>query len=223
MEGGIALTGRKKIGVIRVLTTTDEQILYSHQNIIQKHFPEFDIETKCIPDQYEGIHDEQTYNIGFPKVINLAKEWEEHLDGLIISCAGDPAVANLREMLSIPVVGAGIAAACLSLNYGSKIGVIGIEQYPPIAYDEILGDRLIAYELPEGVSNTNDLQTKEGKQAILKSAKNLKQIGCDVIVFACTGLSTAGASDIIKEIGIPVIDAVIAEAAMMKFMLMTNS
>lgn len=216
------MSERKRIGIIRVLTTSDDNILLSHQNIIKKHFPEFDIETKCIPDQYEGIHDEETYNLAFPKIIKLAQEWEKDIDGLIISCAGDPAVANLRKMLSIPVVGAGIAAACMSLNYGSKIGIIGIEQYPPVAYEEILGDRIIAYELPEGVVNTNDLQTEDGKKAIIRSAENIKRLGCDAIAFACTGLSTAGAATMLKDIGLPIIDAVLAEAAMMKFMLMTK-
>jgi Asp/Glu/hydantoin racemase len=212
-----------KIGLIRVLTTKKTEILLSHQKIIQNNFPEFEIETKCIQDQFEGIHDEKTLNIAFPKIVKLAKEWEKNIDGLIISCAGDPAVEHLRKILSVPVVGAGVSAACMSLNFGKKVGIIGIEQYPPKSYEEILKDRLFAYELPEGVVTTNDLQTDQGRESITNSAKNLKSIGCDVITFACTGLSTTGAATLLKDIGLPVVDAVMAEGAMMKFMLMEKN
>lgn len=208
-----------RVGILRVLTTDDENVLLSHQRILEKYFSEFDIKTKCIPNQFDGIHDEETFNEAFPKIVELAKEWEKDLEGLIISCAGDPALGYLREVLSIPVIGAGISTACISIGCGDNIGVIGIEKFPPVAYYEILEDRLIGYELPRGIKNTNDLQTDEGKKSVVESALRLKDMGCDVIAFACTGLSTAKAAYLLKDIGIPVVDAVIAEGTMMKFML----
>ena len=212
-----------RVGILRVLTTDDEKVLLSHQRILEKHFPEFDIETKCIHDQFDGIHDEETFNEAFPKIVELAKEWEKDLDGLIISCAGDPALGHLRNILSIPVVGAGISTASISIAYGDNIGIIGIEKFPPVVYREILEDRLIAYELPAGIENTNDLQTDEGKKSVIESALRLKDMGCDVIAFACTGLSTARAAYLLKDIGLPVIDSVIAEGTIMKFMLIEKS
>lgn len=208
-----------KVGILRVLTTDDEKILLSHQRILEEHFPEFNIETRCIQNQYDGIHDEETFNLAFPKIVELAKNWEKSIDGLIISCAGDPALQHLKKILTIPVTGAGISAACISLNYGENIGIIGIEEHPPVIYEEILGDRIKGYELPKGVVTTNDLQTVKGKKSVLDSALKLKECGCDVIVFACTGLSTSGAAVLLKDIGIPVVDAVVAEGIMMKFML----
>lgn len=210
------------IGILRVLSTDDEKILLSHQKILEKHFIEFNLETKCLPDQYDGIHDTETFNKAYPKILELAKKWENVIDGLIISCAGDPALKHLRKILSIPVVGAGISAACISLNYGDNIGIIGIEKNPPAVYEEVLGSKIKGYELPNGILTTNDLQTEKGMQAVLDSAMKLKEQGCNVITFACTGLSTSGAASYIKDIGIPVVDAVLAEGAMMKFMLMKN-
>lgn len=207
-----------KIGILRVLTTNDEKILLSHQKILEEHFPEFNIETRCIQNQYDGIHDEETFNLAFPKIVELAKNWEKSIDGLIISCAGDPAVQHLKKVLSIPVTGAGISASCISLSYGEKIGVIGIEEHLPVIYEELLGDKIKGYELPKGITTTNDLQTAQGKRSVLNSAQKLKECGCDVIVFACTGLSTSGAAVLLKDIGIPVVDAVLAEGIMMKFM-----
>ena len=45
-----------KVGLIRVLTTEDEEVLSAHGKQIMSYFPELQVETKCIPDQYEGIH-----------------------------------------------------------------------------------------------------------------------------------------------------------------------
>ncbi len=39
-----------KVGLIRVLTCEDPEVLYSHQRQIMEKFPELEVETKCIPD-----------------------------------------------------------------------------------------------------------------------------------------------------------------------------
>ncbi len=210
---------RFRIGIIRVLTTEDEKELLSHQRILEGLFPEFIFESKCIPDQYEGIYNSETLKIAFPKIVKLAQDWEPDLDGLIISCAADPALDYLRKILSIPVAGAGISAACMAMNYGEKIGIIGIEKSPPAAFKKILGDKIISNEMPQGVKNTKDLRTPKGKKAVLNSALKLKEMGCDTIALACTGLSTSGAATLLKDVGVPIVDAVAAEGMMIKFML----
>lgn len=205
-----------KLGVLRVLTTDDENILNIHGELLEKYFPEVKTETKCIPDQPNGIYDDESHKIAVPKIISLAKRWQESLDGLIISCAGDPAVEKLKGILSIPVTGAGTPTAAYSLNIGKKVGIIGIGKKAPQSYIEVLGNNLIGYEKPHNVKNTNDLQTKEGKKEIIRSAQKLEEKGGQVIAFACTGLSTAKASLLLKEhVSIPVIDAVFAEGLMM--------
>ena len=45
-----------KVGLIRVLTTEDQDVLLAHERQIMKYFPDLEVETKCIPDQYDGIH-----------------------------------------------------------------------------------------------------------------------------------------------------------------------
>ncbi|MDW7668950.1 MAG: aspartate/glutamate racemase family protein [Bacillota bacterium] len=211
-----------KVGIIRVLTTVDESILLSHQEILSDFFKDFDLETQCIPDQYEGIHDDKTLNEAVPKIIKMAKDWEDRLDGLIISCAGDPAVKELKNILKIPVVGAGHSVATISRNYGEKVGIIGIEKEAPPTYIDILKDNFLGYEKPNKVENTNDLQTDEGKKAIVESAKKLKKEGADVLAFACTGLSTAKAYKLLRSIDIPIIDGVIAEGTIMLNKLIEN-
>jgi len=204
-----------KIGIIRVLTSTNEDVLYAHEKKLSAMFPQFELSTKCIEDQYEGIHDEETIGMAIPKIVRLAKEWENDLDGIIVSCAGDPAVDILTDELKIPVVGGGKSTALLSLAGSEKVGIIGIEETPPINYTKILKDLIISYEKPRGVVSTNDLQTEEGKEEIINSAKHLIELGADTIAFACTGLTTTNAKQLLKHLNIRVLDAVESEGIMM--------
>lgn len=61
----------------------------------------------------------------------------------MISCCDDPAVEELREMLSVPVIGAGTAVSAVARGLGKRVGIIGITEYVPEPYRRILGDDLI--------------------------------------------------------------------------------
>ena len=49
-----------KVGLIRVLTTDDEELLQCHGRLIQQYFPMLEVQSRCIADQPEGIHDDET-------------------------------------------------------------------------------------------------------------------------------------------------------------------
>ena len=67
-----------KVGLIRVLTCEDPEVLYSHQRQIMEKFPSLDVETKCIPDQPEGIHSPQLCEIAVPKIVETAKSFRAY-------------------------------------------------------------------------------------------------------------------------------------------------
>lgn len=134
------------------------------------------------------------------------------MDGIIVSCAGDPGVKELKERLNIPVTGAGEPTAAYSLNFGERVGVLGIEKAPPASYERILGPRLVAYRKPQKVVSTNDLQTDEGRKSLISATLELKEKQVDVIALTCTGMSTIQIAPFLqKEIALPVIDPVMAE------------
>lgn len=131
---------------------------------------------------------------------------------LVISCAADPGIEELRKAVSIPVIGAGSAAALTAFSLGKPVGILGITQDVPEVMKKILGELLVGFKVPEGVENTTDLLKEEGKEKGLKAAKDLLDQGAKVIVFACTGFSTIGLADQLRnELKVPVIDAVEAE------------
>ena len=201
------------VGVIRVLTSDDPEFVGMHGRIIEEHYPGIRCVSKCIPDQPEGIHSHELEQIAVPKIVETAKSFED-VDMIIVSCADDPGVPEVRKALpGIPVTGGGETTAALSLRYGEKVAVLGIVDYAPKAYLRMIApDKLVAVGRPDGVNSTLDLMTPEGRESCFRKGRELKEMGAEVIALGCTGLTTIGiARDLEKELGIPVIDPVLAE------------
>ncbi|RFU70673.1 hydantoin racemase [Peribacillus saganii] len=200
------------IGVIRVFTTEREEIVEQHGKVITDLYGVKTV-NKCIPDQPLGIFNDETEEIAVPKIVELGKSMEkEGCSILVISCAADPAINELRKEVSIPVIGAGSAAALTALAIGEPVGVLGITDNPPAVIKNLLGDLLAGYASPEGVANTTDLMTPAGREKGIEAARSLLNQGAKVIVFACTGFSTIGLADVLRrELNVPIIDAVEAE------------
>ena len=206
-----------KLGLIRVVTIADEQLLNQHGRLLEQYYPQFTVESRSIEDQPTGIHDDETEALAVPKIIKLVKEWQD-IDAVVISCAGDPAVKELREELTIPVIGAGEATALLAQNYGKKFGVLGITEEVPRAYARAFGDNIVGTCKAEGVNSTLDLMTEQGRKSVIQKALELKALGAEVIALACTGMSTIEIAGELEDIcQIPVIDPVMAEGVVAYF------
>jgi Asp/Glu/hydantoin racemase len=206
-----------KVGLVRVVTLSDQDLLNLHGRIIEDKFPQLEVTSKCIPNQPYGIHDDETELMAVPKILNLAKEWDD-IDALIISCAGDPALKELKEVLSIPVIGAGESTAMLAMRYGKPYGVLGITEEAPVAYKNMFGENIVGTCKIDGITSTLDLMTDEGKEKVIRKAVELKEVGAEVIALACTGLATIGIARELERItGIPIIDPVLSEGAVTLF------
>lgn len=203
-----------RLGLIRVVSFTDEGIANLHGRLIEERFPALSVVSRCIPDQPEGIYDEASEAKAIPKILELGTKLveKERVEALIVSCAADPGVEELRKRVRVPVIGAGSAAASLALSYGSRVGTIGITEETPWVMKRILGSHLAGETKPEGVKTTLDLMKPEGKEAVFATCRALvEKSGCTVIALACTGMSTIGvAKELERETSLPVIDPVLA-------------
>ncbi|RLE54064.1 MAG: hydantoin racemase [Candidatus Methanomethylicota archaeon] len=201
-----------KVGLIRVITLQDEELLKLHGRIIEENFPYMKVISRCIPNQPFGIYDDKTEQEAIPKIVALGLEMAKNdIKALIISCAADPGVEDLRSKLKIPVIGAGSASAHLALGIADRIGVITISMEVPKVIEDILVDKLIAKATPKNVKTTLDLMKKENEKYILEAALQLKRKECNAIILACTGFSTIRiSSKISRKTGVTVIDPVIA-------------
>ncbi len=196
MEGGREMT--TTVGIIRVLTTDDPELLASHGRIIER---DFGISTvnRCIPDQPRGIYDEETERQAVPKIVPIARELEAAgVGAIVVSCAADPAIRELRAELKIPVIGAGSAVAAVALSLAERVGVLNLTEGAPGPVRALLGDRLVGEASPEGVRNTLDLMTDWGREAALYAARKLVDTGAGALVLACTGYATIGLAGLLS-------------------------
>lgn len=200
------------LGIIRVLTTENEQLLNAHGKIIGSIFPSLNIVSRCIAEQERGIYDEKTEQLAIPKIVELASQFEEEgFQAIIITCCADPGFKQVSETINIPIIGAGRSGAAAAVSLGSKIGVLGITEKQPVNLGLLLGDSLVSYLRPDQVKNTLDLLTEQGREKTLNAAEKLLAGGADTILLGCTGMATAGLAPIIEEkLGIKVIDPVVA-------------
>jgi Asp/Glu/hydantoin racemase len=136
------------------------------------------------------------------------------VDSIIISCADDPGVQALQDEVAIPVIGAGSAAASFAALLGKPIGVLGIEEKPPMVVSSILKKRIIAYRKPEHVRTTLDIAGSI-EEYIDEARRLVEEDGAKVILLACTGLSTARIAPVLEEtLKVTVVDPVIVAGNM---------
>ncbi len=199
------------IGLIRVVSSLTDAQLQSHADALARVVDD-EIVTRAIPDQPSGIHDGETFARAVPKIVEVGRQLvHEGAKLVIVSCAADPALRELRDLLAVPVVGAGSAGAALALASADRIGVLGITHVVPVCVTEVLGTRIVADRVPEGVSSTVDLMRPAARERALVAADEMKAAGAQAILFACTGLTTIGLADeVTARTGLPVVDAVLA-------------
>lgn len=204
-----------RVGLIRVLSLTDPEQLNSHGRLIESFLGGQDVAvvSRCIEEQPEGISSDADVRTATPKIVRLGREMVERddVDVLLVSCVADPAVAELREAVTVPVIGAGSAAASVAQALGKPVGGLGItdEILAPIA--RVLGDQLIGWDKPTSVRTTVDLTSKAGRDEIVAAGQRLIDGGAGVILLACTGFSTLRIAPVLEAaLGVPVIDPVIS-------------
>jgi len=204
-----------RIGLIRVLSTNDAELLSCHGRLLERFIgrPDLQVISRCIEGHPQGLWNQEEIRKAVPKIVRLGQEMERR-DGvaaLLVSCAADPGVPELRRAVSIPVIGAGSASAAVALSLGRPVGALAITNWilPPLS--EVLGSRLVGWEIPQGVKTTLDLMSERGKERFFEAGERLKQQGAGVILLACTGFSTVGAAHFLRErLRLPVIDPLIS-------------
>lgn len=208
-------TKQIEMGVLRVLTLEDPSDVSLHGSVIEANYPNVSTHSECISDHPDGIPTVQAEEKALPYIEALGQQMASGIDVLTISCALDPGVRELNELLDIPVIGAGASVAAAALTRGEKVGTVGLESGTPPNIRSFLGDRLQASETVTGADTTNFLMTDEGRGAIQNAVSRLAAAGCDVVAPSCTGITTSGVlNDHRESLEIPVVDPVLAMAAM---------
>ncbi|MFN3764046.1 MAG: aspartate/glutamate racemase family protein [Aliihoeflea sp.] len=202
------------LGIIRVLTMQDQDAVDLHGRIVSQAYGT-PVRSACIPDQPQGIFDDETMDRAVPKVVELASVLER--DGctqIAISCFGDPALTESRAAVSVPVLGAGSASAHMARSLSDRIGVLTIVDSLPRHILDILGDCFIGMDKPDGIATSPQLTTDTGKAAAVEGVLRLKARGADTILLGCTGFATMQFSAQMGDsLGVRLVDPLLALAA----------
>jgi allantoin racemase len=149
----------------------------------------------------------------------------EGYDGIIINCFLNPAVDAARELVDVPVVGAGEAAlyvACMSGRAPSIIGVGGStakSRYEEVIRSLRLSNRVVSIrcvglavlELDKDRGRTYEMLLRSAREAVCKD-------GADVLILGCTGL-VGYAEELSSELNVPVVDPALASVKVMELLI----
>ena len=143
---------------------------------------------------------------------------EEGFDAIVINCFMNPMMEGLRELLDIPVVGAGEAAVHMASMLGDNFSII--DPGPPhqtyshrvAAAAGLLHKLKSVRYLNLGVAGLGqDFETVLGL-IVEEAVKAVEEDGAHVIVFGCTGMRRYAErlAEEMEKYGVPVVESITA-------------
>jgi len=156
-------------------------------------------------DEYVGVIDMVEKGI---------KAQSEGFDAVVINCAMNPAMEGLRELLDIPVVGAGLAVVHVASMLGDTFSIIdtGQQHWPylrrVVANAGLLNKLTSVRALNLTVSELSGDPDTISNRIVEEAIKAVEKDGAHVIVFGCTGMRRYAErlADEMEKHGVPVVE-----------------
>lgn len=146
------------------------------------------------------------------------KPQRKHADAVVVACFSDPAVAALREVLAVPVIGIGEASYLSAAALGERFGVIAILSRSIPRHrraQRALGlEHKVAGELPLelGVAELENEDIVWKRLNVL--GKKLRDVhGAGALILGCAGMARYR-TRLENELGVPVVDPTQAAVGM---------
>lgn len=142
------------------------------------------------------------------------KAQEEGFEAIVINCFFNPGMEGLRELLDIPIVGAGSAAIHVASLLGDNFSIIdtGPPHWPyahRIAVAAGLSSKLKSVRTTNlSVSDLSADPDATIKRLVDAAVKAVEEDGANVIVFGCTGMRRYAErlAEEMKKYGIPLVE-----------------
>jgi allantoin racemase len=144
-----------------------------------------------------------------PKMLQLVKEHEPHVEAIVVACHCDPGLDAVKEATAKPVVGIGEASMKLASMLGHSFSVVTTARrsIPPKlaqARKYHLQDLLVSVRAPD-----RDASSCEDQDVFLALARAAVEDDlAEVIVLGCAGL-TGMDKHIQAKLGVPTLDGVV--------------
>ena len=160
------------------------------------------------------LHGPYSYEMllsNFLVFLEAEKAEEQGYDAVMTDCTEDGPLEELRERLSIPVIGPLESSMHLASILGKKFSIIALKGYEePLFRKQAaaagLENRLVSVrEVDVNFPELQDSGSKVLNDGLLRESKKaLEQDGADVLILGCT--SFIGCEDwLMKELGVPVL------------------
>lgn len=166
-------------------------------------------------------------------VEEILKAEKEGYDAVTVGCFGSPGVPEARELVNIPVVGAGEAAFYLALILGRRLGIITVggtyrsPSHSALMYN--IREMVRVYGLSERVVSirTTGLPVEDSadlslvEEGLSRQADKIIQDGAEVIILGCTGMTGFG-EELQRKLDVPVVDPSVAALKFAEMLITTN-
>lgn len=181
--------------------------------------PDVELTMECLTQNKIEIDSALDVALAAPEIITMAlRAQREGYDAVVIYCFSDPALDACREVLSIPVVGAGQAACLVAPLVGRQAGLLlasALRTPEKRLFVEQCGVNPARIAAIGGLGEAVDPWGEQERAVELLAeagAKLLEEGGVQVLILGC--LSFLGlAKPLERRLGVPVIDAAVAAVA----------
>lgn len=215
-----------RIGVVH-MTTVESSVGYSEMignNLERVKAPGTHLEHRYVKHLRRATDSSKS----FPMMLNQSDIVAEvvalasdGVDAVVIACSGDPAIAEARAVVSIPVVGPMEAGVGLALGYGWKFGLVTVQDR---TWSSHLDQLVHAYRcearyvgMRKMHTPTKEIFTRGFEEPglvvadLVARSRELVDDGADVVLIGSGGLCTFASYHNVShldELDVPIIDTV---------------
>ena len=171
------------------------------------------------PITIEDYYDEAIAAVGV--IEEVKKGLAEGFDGYITACFGDPGLYPSRELSEAPVIGIAEASFFMACMLGTKFSILSILGRFKIAMHELvnrygLESRCASIRCTEVAVLDFEKDRGKARDALLTAGKQAVELDeAEVLCLGCAGM-VGFDEELEKELGVPVIDPVVAAVKMME-------
>ncbi len=173
--------------------------------------PTTTVVVKNLPNAPKSIETFYDASIASEHVVREAIRAEkEGFDAIVVNCFDDPGVDAARELVTIPILGAGETSMIFALLLGHRFAIISTGPNTPAIYHRKAMKLGIEARLGYvGFIDIGVLDLRKDEDKILKlleeESRRSFSAGAEVVVLGCTGFIGFG-EKLSKKINVPVID-----------------
>jgi len=198
------------------------------KDFLKRHAaPGIEVDITDIPNGPGSIESMYEEYLSIPETTKKAHELEaEGWDGILLGCYGDPGLDALRELVTIPVIGAGEATSLMAASVGHRFSIITVTDsviYPlekmvrNIGVSEKLASvravDIPVLDLHKDREEAIEITIEEGRRAIEQDRADALIVGCMSMGF----LEIAEAAQ--EELGVPFLNPARVQLKFMEAMI----